>query len=137
MKAPNPKMPRMKMQSSKSGDLTKNDDSKSSWRNKENSNRSNNNNKKRERTIGELTLQKTIPKQKALVSNSSKAKGCHNDDETDDLRCLFCFALESYDEDPILICDGCNQCTHMSCYNLSEIPSGMNPITYYYYYYYY
>jgi len=134
MKAPNPNMPTIKMQSSKSGNVNKDDDDrKSTWRSKkESSDRKNNNNKKRERTIGELTLHKSNPKQKASVSNSSK--GCHNDDnETDDLRCLFCFALESYDEDPILICDGCNQCTHMSCYNLSEIPSGMNAINYYYY----
>ena len=134
MKAPVPNMPTIKMQSSKSGNVNKDDDN-NRRSNKENSNRNNITNKKRERTIGELTLHKSNPKQKASVSNSSK--GCHNDEnETDDLRCLFCFALESYDEDPILLCDGYNQCTHMSCYNLSEIPSGMKAINYYYSYHY-
>ena len=122
MKAPNPKIPTIKMQSSamKSVNNSKNDieKRKSSWRSdKINSNKNSDSKRKRETSMGSLTLISN-PKRKASVAEENGDKG-------DELRCQFCFSLESYEEDPILICDGCNQCTHMSCYNMSAIPDGI------------
>lgn len=95
---------------------TTDNNSKSSWRNKVNRDSS----RKRDRSVGELSFQaKANPKKR-----QSKTNDCNKGNEDDNWRCLFCFSLESYDDDPILICDGCNQCTHLSCYNLHDIPTG-------------
>ena len=127
MKAPNPKVPTIKMQSSamkpvRSSTRHDIDRRKSSWRSdKTNSNKKSESTRKRETTMETLTLISN-PKRKTPVV---KSEHHDNGDEIDELRCQFCFSLESYEEDPILICDGCNQCTHMTCYNLRTIPTGI------------
>ena len=38
--------------------------------------------------------------------------------------CGVCFDGESYEEDPIIFCEGCNVAVHLACYGLRKVPEG-------------
>ncbi|CAI5710062.1 unnamed protein product [Hyaloperonospora brassicae] len=44
--------------------------------------------------------------------------------QVDEARCSICRESESYDDDPIVLCDGCNVAVHQFCYGISVVPSG-------------
>ena len=42
----------------------------------------------------------------------------------DDDKCGVCLELEGDDDDPIILCDGCNVGVHLGCYGLQQVPEG-------------
>jgi hypothetical protein len=38
--------------------------------------------------------------------------------------CGVCFDGESYEEDPIIFCEGCDVAVHLACYGLQKVPEG-------------
>ena len=47
-----------------------------------------------------------------------------NLDEDLPLECGICKDDESYEDNPILFCDGCDLPVHQKCYHVVEIPEG-------------
>uniref|UniRef100_A0AAV1U9C1 Fanconi anemia group M protein n=1 Tax=Peronospora matthiolae TaxID=2874970 RepID=A0AAV1U9C1_9STRA len=56
------------------------------------------------------------PSQSQLTETESKQVG--------EACCSICRESESYDDDPIVFCDGCNVAVHQFCYGISVVPSG-------------
>ncbi|RLN52459.1 hypothetical protein BBJ28_00007668 [Nothophytophthora sp. Chile5] len=44
--------------------------------------------------------------------------------DADDESCSICRESESFDDDPIVFCDGCNVAVHQFCYGIRVVPSG-------------
>ena len=44
--------------------------------------------------------------------------------DQDDSMCGVCMELEGDDDNPIILCDGCNVGVHLGCYGLQQVPEG-------------
>ncbi|GMT21121.1 hypothetical protein PFISCL1PPCAC_12418, partial [Pristionchus fissidentatus] len=59
-----------------------------------------------------------------LTSLASPSSSLNTADMVDeDAPCDVC-QIKDDDDDPMIFCDGCNICLHLSCYDLTEIPAG-------------
>uniref|UniRef100_M4BYH3 Fanconi anemia group M protein n=1 Tax=Hyaloperonospora arabidopsidis (strain Emoy2) TaxID=559515 RepID=M4BYH3_HYAAE len=56
------------------------------------------------------------PSQSQLIETELK--------QVDEACCSICRESESYDDDPIVFCDGCDVAVHQFCYGISVVPSG-------------
>ncbi|KAG6962587.1 hypothetical protein JG688_00008528 [Phytophthora aleatoria] len=57
--------------------------------------------------------------QQAVQSQRKEAE----QEEEEDGCCSICLESESYDDDPIVFCDGCNVAVHQFCYGIRVVPS--------------
>ena len=57
----------------------------------------------------------------AAPAHDAKPAG---DDDPGDAMCGVCLELEGDDDDPIILCDGCNVGVHLGCYGLQQVPEG-------------
>ncbi|KAG1690078.1 hypothetical protein DVH05_028413 [Phytophthora capsici] len=58
------------------------------------------------------TCQNAVPSQRKESQPEQEEDGC----------CSICLETESYDDDPIVFCDGCNVAVHQFCYGIHVVP---------------
>ncbi|GMF13393.1 unnamed protein product [Phytophthora lilii] len=64
-------------------------------------------------TKNEPTTQQAVQSQRGETEWEQEEEG----------RCSVCLESESYDDDPIVFCDGCNVAIHQFCYGIRVVPS--------------
>ncbi|KAL7997230.1 putative Zinc finger, RanBP2-type, Zinc finger, PHD-type, uvrABC system, subunit B [Plasmopara halstedii] len=73
------------------------------------------------------TLKKTTPSSSwpdTVFQQAKRSERKEADSElVDDEYCAICLESESYDDDPIVFCDGCNVAVHQYCYGIHTLPS--------------
>ncbi|KAG7386860.1 hypothetical protein PHYPSEUDO_015170 [Phytophthora pseudosyringae] len=66
-------------------------------------------------------LRKNDATQQAVQSQRKETEP--EQEEEEDGYCAVCLESESYDDDPIVFCDGCNMAVHQFCYGIRVMPS--------------